>query len=157
MARNQIDRLYDNGLITENEYRRIRKSKAAHDEQSYDYAISAKNYPSPADRYNSNEIRDRASQRNDAPGTGRTVEFGPSDKSVGRNEIDNRENRRVWPKGTALKGKAPDTVPVGLSRNTKGWPTVAQARRMSANEFHPDWYSEGPTRLSGPEKSAPAK
>jgi hypothetical protein len=146
MARNDIDRLYDNGLISEREYKQVRKSKALRDEIAGDYAMSTKNYPSPASRYNSNEIRDRASQRNDAPGTGRTVEFGPSDKSFGRDEIDNRENRRVWPKGTALKGRAPNTVPVGMSRNTKGWPTDAQVRRMSANEFHPDWYSEGPKR-----------
>jgi hypothetical protein len=145
MARNDIDRLYDNGMVSEREYKRVRKSKRFGDEYAHDYAMTGGSR-GPRGAIDSNQIRGREYQRNDAPGGGRTVEFGPSDKSVGCDAIDKRENRRMWPKGTALKGKAQNTVPVGMSRNTKGWPSDAQVRRMSANEFHPDWYSEGNTR-----------
>jgi hypothetical protein len=127
MARNDLTKFHREGLISDREYRR-------------GGGICA------------DELNDQAYQR-DASGFGKTKDFGPDDAG----HLDARANRREWLKGTELKGKAPDTVPVGLSRNTKGWPTDAQVRRMCANEFHPDWYSAGPTRQSGPEKSAPAK
>lgn len=141
MARSEIQRLYDNGMVSERELKRVRTSKAKRNEYAGDYALS-KSRPSGA--IGSNAINEN--QRNDAPGGGKTKEFGPSDASVGRGAIDKRENRREFPNGVALKGKAPSVVAVGRSRNTKGWPTDAQVRRISANEFHPDWYSDGPTR-----------
>ena len=97
-----------------------------------------------------NEIDDSEYHRDNV---GSQKQYGPDDAG----HIDARANKRMFPKGTELKGKAQNTVPVGRSANTKGWPTDAQVRRMSACEFHPDWYSEGPARQSGPEKSAPAK
>jgi hypothetical protein len=111
MARGEIKRLYDEGKISDREYTRA------------------------GGVCDSNEINDPAYQR-DAKGFGKTTDFGPDD--VGH--LDAGANRREFPKGTELKGKPQNTVPVGLSRNTTGWPSDAQVRRMSANEFSTDWY-----------------
>jgi hypothetical protein len=116
MARNDLIKFHREGLISDREYRR-------------GGGICAE------------EINDEDYQR-DAKGFGKTTDFGPDDSG----HLDARANRREFPKGVALKGKAQNTVPVGRSRNTTGWPTDAQVRRMSANEFHPDWYSDGPVR-----------
>jgi hypothetical protein len=67
---------------------------------------------------------------------GSQKQYGPDDAG----HLDARANRREFPKESALKGKAQNTVPVGRSANTKGWPSDAQVRRMSANEFSTDWY-----------------
>lgn len=67
---------------------------------------------------------------------GSQKQYGPDDAG----HIDAKSNRRMFPKGTELKGKPQNTVPVGRSANTKGWPSDAQVRRMSANEFSTDWY-----------------
>jgi hypothetical protein len=140
MARSEIERMYKNGLITEREYRRARGKKMA-DEHAGNYGLTT-GPNGPGGAFCADGIADKKAQRNDMRGGGRTVEFGPNDAG----HIDAAANRREFPKGTALKGKAPNVVAVGRSRNTKGWPTDAQVRRMSANEFHPDWYSDGPTR-----------
>jgi hypothetical protein len=77
----------------------------------------------------SNEINDPAYQSS-------AGNFGPNDAG----HIDASANRREFPKESVLKGKAQNTVPVGRSANTKGWPTEAEVRRMSANEWKSDWY-----------------
>jgi hypothetical protein len=82
------------------------------------------------------EINDPEYHRDNVPGFGKTKEFGPDDAG----HLDARANRREFPKESALKGKAQNTVPVGRSADTKGWPSDAQVRRMSANEFSTDWY-----------------
>jgi hypothetical protein len=112
MARGEVKRLYDEGKISGREYSRAARSVCG-----------------------SNEINDPAYQR-DAKGFGKTQEFGPDDAG----HFDARANRREFPKESALNGKAQNTVPVGRSANTKGWPSDAQVRRMSANEFSTDWY-----------------
>jgi hypothetical protein len=142
MARSELQRLFENGLISECEYRRARGSKKMLDEYAGDYGLTTG--PNGPKEYGANELRDRKTQRNDAPGTGRTVEFGPSDASFGRNQIDNKENRRMWPKGTTPK--SPGVVGAGLSRNTTYKPTNAQVRAGSAVEFYPNWYYGDPSR-----------
>jgi hypothetical protein len=128
MARSDLTKFHREGLISDREYRR-------------GGGICA------------DEINDPEYHRDNVPGFGKTNEFGPDDAG----HLDARANRRLFPKGTELKGKAQNTVPVGRSANTKGWPTDSQVRRMSACEWHPDWYSEGPTRQSGSGKVSAGK
>jgi hypothetical protein len=111
MARGEIKRLYDEGKISDREYSRA------------------------GGVCDSNEMNDPAYQR-DAKGFGETTDFGPDDAG----HLDAKSNRRSFPKGTELTGKAQNTVPVGMSRNTKGWPTDAEVRRISAQEWKSDWY-----------------
>jgi hypothetical protein len=102
VARSELQRLFENGLISECEYRRARGSKKMLDEYAGDYGLTTG--PSGPKEYGANELRDRKTQRNDAPGGGRTVEFGPSDASFGRNQIDNKENRPTRRRGSKTKG-----------------------------------------------------
>jgi hypothetical protein len=117
MARSEIHRLFRNGLISKRELRRARGMR-----QEYAGAYGAGCGPNGA--IDSDHI-------------------GASDASEGADAIDKKENRRSGPKGSTPR-RQPNAV--GRSRNTTGWPSDAQVRRMSANEFHPGWYSAGPTR-----------
>ena len=132
MARTDIDRLFDSGMISEREYKRTRKSKGMRSELAHDYART-NGSRGPSGAIGSDAINAREQQ-------GKAPSFGPSDESVGCDAIDKKENRREFPKESALKGKPQNVVPVGRSANTKGWPSEAQVRRISANEWKSDWY-----------------
>ena len=58
MARNEIQRLFDNGMISDREMQRVRKSKGRADEYAHDYAMTGGSR-GPSGAFESNEIDGR--------------------------------------------------------------------------------------------------
>jgi hypothetical protein len=88
-----------------------------------------------ADHLNDEEYQRDAVRSTGLPGT---HQYGPAGTSS-PDHINKRANRRP-DKEARVKGKA---------HGSKGlWPSTAHVHRVSANEFHPDWYSAGSKRQS---------
>jgi hypothetical protein len=97
-------------------------------------AISDREYRRAGGICHADLINDPEYERDAGPGFfGKTADWGPNDLG----SINSRGNKRP-DKESKMRGKA--------EGNERLWPSDAQVRRVSAHQFHTDWYGGGNQR-----------
>jgi hypothetical protein len=123
MARDEIERLYGLGLISDGEYRRARQTM---EEYADDYGMR----PGPKGSASRSEIDDDDNQNAGSGFSNPERDYGPNDAG----ELDSKPNRR-----------ADKESKISNARDVLDRPVIADEGRMRAvlaDQWSPDWYSD---------------